>query len=51
MWVFTDYWGGSNPEVSMQNDGNGDGGNLSQGVDLSSYPVPRTITFGANINF
>ncbi|PZX49168.1 SusC/RagA family TonB-linked outer membrane protein [Algoriphagus chordae] len=51
MWVFTDYWGGSNPEVSMQNNGQGDGGNLSQGVDLSAYPVPRTITFGANINF
>ncbi|GAB3234291.1 TonB-dependent receptor [Algoriphagus aestuariicola] len=51
MWVFTKYWGGSNPEVSMQNDGNGDGGNLSPGVDLSAYPVPRTITFGANINF
>ncbi|MBN7811070.1 TonB-dependent receptor [Algoriphagus sp. H41] len=51
MWVFTKYWGGSNPEVSMQNDGNGDGGNLSPGVDLSAYPVPRTITFGANITF
>ncbi|WP_343851864.1 TonB-dependent receptor [Algoriphagus jejuensis] len=51
MWVFTPYWGGSNPEVSMQNDGNGDGGNLSPGVDLSAYPVPRTITIGANITF
>jgi TonB-linked SusC/RagA family outer membrane protein len=51
MWVFTKYWGGSNPEVSMQGDGGGDGGNLSPGVDFSSYPVPRTITFGANINF
>jgi TonB-linked SusC/RagA family outer membrane protein len=51
MWVFTPYWGGSNPEVSMQGDGGGDGGNLSPGVDFSSYPVPRTITFGANINF
>ena len=28
-----------------------DGGNLSPGVDLGPYPVPRTITFGANINF
>ena len=51
MWVFTPYWGGSNPEVSMQGNGNGDGGNLSPGVDLSAYPVPRTITIGANINF
>ncbi|WP_233553735.1 SusC/RagA family TonB-linked outer membrane protein [Algoriphagus lacus] len=51
MWVFTKYWGGSNPEVSMQSDGQGDGGNLSPGVDLSAYPVPRTITIGANINF
>ncbi|WP_192346113.1 TonB-dependent receptor [Algoriphagus sp. Y33] len=51
MWVFTKYWGGSNPEVSMQDNGDGDGGNLSPGVDLSAYPVPRTITFGANINF
>ncbi|WP_051315102.1 SusC/RagA family TonB-linked outer membrane protein [Algoriphagus terrigena] len=51
MWVFTNYWGGSNPEVSMQDNGAGDGGNLSPGVDLSGYPVPRTITFGANINF
>lgn len=51
MWVFTKYWGGSNPEVSMQNNGQGDGGNLSPGVDLGPYPVPRTITFGANITF
>ncbi|MFC5625604.1 SusC/RagA family TonB-linked outer membrane protein [Algoriphagus winogradskyi] len=51
VWVFTDYWGGSNPEVSMQNNGNGDGGNLSPGVDLAGYPVPRTITFGVNVTF
>lgn len=51
VWVFTDYWGGSNPEVSMQNNGNGDGGNLSPGVDLAAYPVPRTITFGVNVTF
>lgn len=51
LWVFTPYWGGSNPEVSMQSNGQGDGGNLSPGVDLSAYPVPRTITFGANITF
>jgi TonB-linked SusC/RagA family outer membrane protein len=51
VWVFTDYWGGSNPEVSMQNNGQGDGGNLSPGVDLAGYPIPRTITFGVNITF
>ncbi len=50
-WVFTKYWGGSNPETSAQGDGNGDGGNLSQGVDLSNYPVPRTYTLGVNFNF
>ncbi|MDF9794915.1 TonB-linked SusC/RagA family outer membrane protein [Catalinimonas alkaloidigena] len=50
-YIFTDYWGGSNPETSMENDGDGDGGNLSQGVDLSGYPVPRTYTIGVNLNF
>ncbi len=51
LWVFTHYWGGPNPETSAQGDGNGDGGNLSQGVDLSNYPVPRTYTLGINMNF
>ena len=51
LYTFTPYWGGSNPEVSMSGGGNDDGGNLSQGIDFSAYPVPRTITFGANINF
>jgi TonB-linked SusC/RagA family outer membrane protein len=51
LYVFTKYWGGPNPETSAQGDGNGDGGNLSQGVDLSNYPVPRTWTFGVNLNF
>jgi TonB-linked SusC/RagA family outer membrane protein len=51
VYTFTNYWGGPNPETSAQGDGNGDGGNLSQGVDLSNYPVPRTYTLGANINF
>jgi TonB-dependent starch-binding outer membrane protein SusC len=49
--VLTKYWGGQNPEVSSQNDGNGDGGNLSPGVDQFNYPVPRTTTFGVNFNF
>jgi TonB-linked SusC/RagA family outer membrane protein len=51
VYVFTKYWGGPNPETSAQGDGNGDGGNLSQGVDFSSYPVPRTWTLGINLNF
>lgn len=51
VYTFTKYWGGPNPETSAQGDGNGDGGNLSQGVDLSNYPVPRTYTLGVNLNF
>jgi TonB-linked SusC/RagA family outer membrane protein len=51
VYVFTKYIGGPNPETSAQGDGNGDGGNLSQGVDFSSYPVPRTYTLGVNLNF
>lgn len=50
-YVFTKYWGGPNPETSANGAGNGDGGNLSQGVDLSNYPVPRTYTIGINLNF
>ena len=34
VYVFTKYWGGPNPETSAQGDGNGNGGNLSQGLDL-----------------
>jgi hypothetical protein len=51
VYVFTNYWGGPNPETSAQVDGNGDGGNLSQGIDFSNYPVPRTYTLGINLNF
>ena len=51
VYVFTKYWGGSNPETSAQGDGNGNGGNLSQGLDLSNYPVPRTYSLGVNLNF
>jgi hypothetical protein len=50
-YVFTKYKGGPNPETSAQRDGNGDGGNLAQGVELSNYPVPRTYTLGINLNF
>lgn len=49
--IFTKYWGGPNPEISTQNDGQGDGGNLSSGVDLSGYPVPRIISIGINLDF
>ncbi|SOE20182.1 TonB-linked outer membrane protein, SusC/RagA family [Spirosomataceae bacterium TFI 002] len=49
--VLTKYWGGPNPETSAQNNGQGDGGNLSPGVDLSNYPVPRTFSIGVNLNF
>jgi hypothetical protein len=51
VYTFTNYWGGQNPEVSSQGNGQGDGGNLSQGIDFSSFPVPRTFTIGANFNF
>jgi TonB-linked SusC/RagA family outer membrane protein len=51
VYVFTKYKGGSNPETSAQGDGNGNGGNLSQGLDLANYPVPRTYSLGVNLNF
>ncbi len=51
VFVFTKYWGGPNPETSAQGNGLGDGGNLSQGIDLSNYPVPRTYSLGLNLNF
>lgn len=51
LYVFTKYWGGNNPETSGNGGGNGDGGNLSQGIDFSNYPVPRTFTLGVNLNF
>ncbi|MEJ7643618.1 MAG: TonB-dependent receptor [Chryseolinea sp.] len=51
VYVFTKYKGGSNPETSAQGDGNGNGGNLSQGLDLANYPVPRTYSLGVNLSF
>ncbi|MFT4155918.1 SusC/RagA family TonB-linked outer membrane protein [Parafilimonas sp.] len=45
VYVFSKYWGGANPETSYSSD------NLSQGLDLSNYPVPRTYTLGVNLNF
>ena len=49
--IFTKYWGGPNPEISVQNNGQGDGGNLAPGVDISGYPVPRIFSLGLNLNF
>jgi len=51
VYIFTKYWGGPNPEISVQNNGQGDGGNLASGVDISGYPVPRIFTLGFNLNF
>ncbi len=51
VYIFTKYWGGPNPEISVQPDGQGDGGNLSQGVDISGYPVPRIFSIGLNLHF
>uniref|UniRef100_UPI003562F9FB hypothetical protein n=1 Tax=Mariniphaga sediminis TaxID=1628158 RepID=UPI003562F9FB len=44
-FILTNY-PGSNPEAS-QNGLNG----LSEGRDFAPYPVPRTFTIGADINF
>ena len=49
LWVFTHYTG-SNPEVSGDAFGN-QANVLNLGSDFSSYPVPRTVTIGANVNF
>lgn len=43
--VFTKYEG-SNPEVNT-----GGSDPLAQGLDQGAYPVPRTFTFGLNVNF
>ncbi|MBD2755037.1 SusC/RagA family TonB-linked outer membrane protein [Spirosoma validum] len=51
VYIFTKYWGGPNPETSGNGAGDGPGDNLSQGVDFSNYPVPRTYTLGVNLNF
>jgi hypothetical protein len=47
-FVFTKY-GGINPEISTDNNGNAPN-SLAQGLDFSSYPVPRTFTVGFNVN-
>jgi len=50
-FMFTNYWGGSNPDASSDGGNTGDGGNLSSGIDFSSYPIPRSFTLGVNVNF
>jgi len=45
LYTFSSYWGGGNVETSFSSN------NLSQGLDLASYPIPRTYTFGVNLNF
>ncbi|MCE4566609.1 TonB-dependent receptor [Maribellus sp. CM-23] len=43
--TITDY-SGYNPEVNLY-----DGSSLTPGVDYGTYPLPRTVTMGLNINF
>lgn len=45
-FVFTKY-SGANPEVNSYN---GDSNGLVQGIDNTTYPVPRTFNFGLNVN-
>lgn len=49
VYTFTNYIG-ANPEVNINSVGNA-AGSLNQGFDYTTYPLPRTITLGANINF
>lgn len=48
-FIFTSYPYG-NPEVGVDFNGNAPS-SLLQGVDYSTYPVPRTITLGLNLSF
>jgi TonB-linked SusC/RagA family outer membrane protein len=45
LYTITDY-NGFDPEL-----GKVDGNNLNYGIDMGSYPVPRSLTFGLNIGF
>ncbi len=47
-YIFTHYKG-ANPEVGTDNNGNMPTA-LTQGLDFTAYPVPRTFTFGLNVN-
>ncbi|WP_208646782.1 TonB-dependent receptor [Pedobacter jejuensis] len=46
LFVFTKY-DGANPEVNSYN---GSSTGLVQGIDNTTYPVPRTFNFGINLN-
>jgi len=48
-FVFSGYKGG-NPEIGTDSDGNQPNA-LLQGIDYTAYPIPRTVTFGLNVNF
>lgn len=48
VYTFTKYPYG-NPEVGIDYDGNV-ASSLLQGIDYTSYPVPRTFTIGLNLN-
>lgn len=43
--LFTEYSGG-NPEINTNGSNS-----LAPGVDYTGYPIPRTVTIGANITF
>lgn len=49
-YIFTAYEGG-NPQATNYQGVGGDGQQLTPGLDYSTYPVPRTITVGAKLNF
>lgn len=49
VYTFTSYVG-ANPEVNTSNTGT-TAGSLQQGFDYTTYPVPRTVTLGLNVNF
>lgn len=48
-FVFTNY-DGLNPEIGTDFNGNAPN-SLTQGLDYSAFPVPRTFTLGLNVNF
>ena len=49
VYTFTGYIG-ANPEVNATNKGE-IANSLNQGFDYTTYPLPRTITLGLNVNF
>ena len=48
-FVFTKY-DGMNPEVSTQQNGE-EASDINYGFDFGTYPVPRVVSFGFNMNF